>query len=92
MLFFHNCLFIVNSKEDYGNDRCWDINRYYPLHSPYSSCQQIITAAGIPDFRTPGTGLYDNLQQYNLPNPMAIFDISYFPVMILFYILITTCN
>jgi NAD-dependent deacetylase sirtuin 2 len=40
----------------------------------------ISTAAGIPDFRTPGTGLYDNLQQYNLPNPMAIFDISYFPM------------
>ena len=26
----------------------------------------ISTAAGIPDFRTPGTGLYDNLQKYNL--------------------------
>jgi NAD-dependent deacetylase sirtuin 2 len=36
-------------------------------------------AAGIPDFRTPGTGLYDNLQQYNLPYPEAIFDIDYFP-------------
>ncbi|OZJ04459.1 hypothetical protein BZG36_02808 [Bifiguratus adelaidae] len=38
----------------------------------------ISTAAGIPDFRTPGTGLYDNLQKYNLPYPEAIFDISYF--------------
>ena len=37
------------------------------------------TGAGIPDFRTPGTGLYDNLQKYNLPYPEAIFDISYFP-------------
>jgi len=35
-------------------------------------------AAGIPDFRTPGTGLYDNLQEYNLPEPQAIFDIGYF--------------
>merc|ERR1712130_656763 len=26
----------------------------------------ISTAAGIPDFRTPGTGLYDNLAKYNL--------------------------
>ena len=26
-------------------------------------------SAGIPDFRTPGTGIYDNLQKYNLPNP-----------------------
>ncbi|XP_048357091.1 NAD-dependent protein deacetylase sirtuin-2 isoform X2 [Sphaerodactylus townsendi] len=38
----------------------------------------ISTAAGIPDFRSPGTGLYANLQQYNLPSPQAIFEISYF--------------
>lgn len=35
-------------------------------------------SAGIPDFRTPGTGLYDNLQKYNLPEPTAIFDIAYY--------------
>ena len=28
--------------------------------------------------RTPGTGLYDNLQDYNIPEPTAIFDIDYF--------------
>lgn len=28
--------------------------------------------------RTPGTGLYDNLRQYNIPSPESIFDISYF--------------
>ncbi|HPP86797.1 MAG TPA: Sir2 family NAD-dependent protein deacetylase [bacterium] len=38
----------------------------------------ISTAAGIPDFRTPGTGLYHNLQKYNLPYPEAIFEINYF--------------
>jgi len=38
----------------------------------------ISTSAGIPDFRTPGTGLYDNLQKYNLPEPTAVFDIRYF--------------
>lgn len=38
----------------------------------------ISTPSGIPDFRTPGTGLYDNLQKYNLPYPEAIFDIHYF--------------
>ena len=27
---------------------------------------------------TPGTGLYDNLQQYNVPYPEAIFDIDFF--------------
>ena len=31
----------------------------------------ISVSAGIPDFRTPGTGLYDNLQKYNLPRPEA---------------------
>ncbi|XP_042191035.1 NAD-dependent protein deacetylase sirtuin-3 isoform X2 [Callorhinchus milii] len=38
----------------------------------------ISTASGIPDFRTPGTGLYDNLEEYNVPYPEAIFDESYF--------------
>lgn len=34
--------------------------------------------AGIPDFRTPGTGLYSRLQEYNLPHPTAVFEIDYF--------------
>eukprot|EP00927_Polykrikos_kofoidii_P056188 TRINITY_DN50357_c0_g1_i1.p1 TRINITY_DN50357_c0_g1~~TRINITY_DN50357_c0_g1_i1.p1 ORF type:complete len:331 (+),score=40.66 TRINITY_DN50357_c0_g1_i1:87-995(+) len=34
--------------------------------------------AGIPDFRTPGSGLYDNLQKYNLPFPEAIFELDFF--------------
>ena len=38
----------------------------------------ISTSAGIPDFRSPGTGLYANLQKYNLPDPHAIFEIGYF--------------
>ncbi|SJX65956.1 related to NAD-dependent histone deacetylase [Sporisorium reilianum f. sp. reilianum] len=32
----------------------------------------------IPDFRSPGTGLYSNLAAYNLPYAEAIFDIGYF--------------
>ncbi len=35
-------------------------------------------SAGIPDFRTPNTGLYDNLARYNLPYPEAVFELSYF--------------
>jgi len=38
----------------------------------------ISTSAGIPDFRTPGSGLYDNLQKYNLPDPISVFDIRFF--------------
>lgn len=38
----------------------------------------ISTPSGIPDFRTPGTGLYDNLQRYNIPYPEAIFELNYF--------------
>ena len=38
----------------------------------------ISCAAGIPDFRSPGTGIYYNLQQYNLPNPEAMFEIDFF--------------
>ena len=34
--------------------------------------------AGIPDFRTPGTGLYDNLEEYGLPYPEAIFEMDFF--------------
>jgi NAD-dependent SIR2 family protein deacetylase len=35
-------------------------------------------AAGIPDFRSPGTGLYSKLEKYKLPYPEAIFEINYY--------------
>ncbi|KAJ3360528.1 NAD-dependent protein deacetylase sirtuin-2 [Allomyces arbusculus] len=38
----------------------------------------ISTSAGIPDFRSPGTGLYANLQKYNLPEPEDMFCVDYF--------------
>jgi NAD-dependent deacetylase sirtuin 2 len=40
----------------------------------------ISTSCGIPDFRSPGTGVYDNLSEYNLPNPQAIFSADYFAI------------
>ncbi|XP_010374772.1 NAD-dependent protein deacetylase sirtuin-3, mitochondrial isoform X1 [Rhinopithecus roxellana] len=49
----------------------------------------ISTPSGIPDFRglgasvfspcrSPGSGLYSNLQQYDLPYPEAIFELPFF--------------
>ncbi|KAL6018586.1 Sir2 histone deacetylase Hst2 [Candidozyma auris] len=38
----------------------------------------ISTSCGIPDFRSPETGLYSNLEKLNLPYPEAVFDIDYF--------------
>ncbi len=51
-----------------------------------STCKNVIfmtgagisTSAGIPDFRSPVTGLYANLSKYNLPFPEAVFDLNYF--------------
>lgn len=38
----------------------------------------ISTSAGIPDFRSPDTGLYANLARLDLPYAEAVFDIDYF--------------
>jgi len=38
----------------------------------------ISCSAGIPDFRTPGTGLYSKLAKYRLPTPESMFDLEYF--------------
>lgn len=40
----------------------------------------ISTSAGVPDFRSPRSGLYDNLQKYKLPDPQAIFEMNFFEV------------
>ncbi|KAF8456781.1 SIR2 family histone deacetylase [Kalaharituber pfeilii] len=38
----------------------------------------ISTSAGVPDFRSPDTGIYSNLAKLDLPHPEAVFDISFF--------------
>lgn len=52
------------------------------IPKPHGACYFLfylcILGAGIPDFRSPGTGLYDNLQKYDLPYPEAIFEVNYY--------------
>ena len=40
----------------------------------------ISVSAGIPDFRSPGSGLYDiiDLDKHGLPSPQAVFEIEHF--------------
>jgi NAD-dependent histone deacetylase SIR2 len=38
----------------------------------------ISTSAGIPDFRSPDTGIYANLAFLDLPEPEDVFDIGFF--------------
>ncbi|XP_046499727.1 NAD-dependent protein deacetylase sirtuin-3, mitochondrial isoform X2 [Equus quagga] len=50
------------------------------------ACQRVVvmvgagisTPSGVPDFRSPGSGLYSNLQQYDIPYPEAIFELEFF--------------
>jgi NAD-dependent deacetylase sirtuin 2 len=37
----------------------------------------ISVKSGIPDFRSPGTGLYHNIKKYNLTNPDLLFNRNY---------------
>lgn len=50
------------------------------------ACQRVVvmvgagisTPSGIPDFRSPGTGVYSSLQHWDIPYPEAIFELTFF--------------
>ena len=53
------------------------------MASPALACLVVVyAAAGIPDFRSPETGLYANLQKYNLP--VRVFAFPQLPLLNLY--------
>lgn len=52
----------------------------HPDHKPHPARKVVVlagagisTASGIPDFRSPETGLYANLKKYSLPYPEGVY-------------------
>lgn len=75
----------IHHVYDQKADLTWQVNRWalYPYNTENSCLPAILMltlAFNFPlfPFRTPGTGLYDNLQQYRIPEPTAIFDLDFF--------------
>lgn len=88
-----NCLGFDNINSDFQNFKTWMSWIYLKLYRlriylqfsnatsllQHKNCfSQYLRICVLYIHRTPGTGLYDNLQKYKIPNPMAIFDLDYF--------------
>jgi NAD+-dependent protein deacetylase SIR2 len=63
-------------SQEVDNDRY--IKTKQPKNIVFCVGAGISTNSGIPDFRTPGTGLYSNLAALKLPYPEAVFSLQYF--------------
>lgn len=69
----------LSSSKAYSIDElCSDIRTGRVRRIVVMTGAGISTASGIPDFRSPKTGLYSNLGAHNLPYPEALFEKSHF--------------
>ena len=55
-----------------------EAHHYNCINLVVCNCVWNISAAGIPDFRSPVSGLYANMGRFNLPDPQAVFEIDFF--------------
>ena len=72
-----NCNANIITMAGAGISTCIDIFIIISICLSVFNCISL-TAAGIPDFRSPTSGLYSKLQGFDLPSPEAIFQIDYF--------------
>ncbi|CAH8659256.1 unnamed protein product [Heterobilharzia americana] len=70
----------AHSSQQLGdNSSPCDLNDNQPANTQGKTRRHSVhEPAGIPDFRSSSSGIYDNLEEFNLPNPMAVFSIDYF--------------
>ena len=70
--------FPPDSSLDIDLDQVAELIKHECNHVLVMAGAGLSTPSGIPDFRSPESGIYDNLKKYHLPYPEAIFDIDYY--------------
>jgi len=70
--------FPPDSSLDTDLDQVAELIKHECNHVLVMAGAGLSTPSGIPDFRSPESGIYDNLKKYHLPYPEAIFDIDYY--------------
>ena len=70
---------VLGGKPDI-DEICRQLNSGRFKHVVVMTGAGISVSAGIPDFRSPGTGFYDKLDlgKFDLPSPQSVFELDYF--------------